>query len=142
MAKTPTPDLEAIRRSVERVGRLSDSLVRIGPFGLGIDGALSWIPGVGEAYSVAAGAFILVQAARARVPPTVFVAAAALIASRTAITAIPIGGAVASDLYRAHRWSAWLVARAIDRKLASGAAGTARPVGRGSLAPEPAATRG
>lgn len=133
MADAPAPDLEAIRRSVERIGKLSDSIVRLGPFGLGLDGVLSWVPGVGELYSAAAGAFILIQAARARVPFAVFLAVAALIASRTAITLVPVGGAVASDLYRAHRLSAWLVARAIDRKLESAAKG-ARPIGRGSIA--------
>ena len=134
-----SPDLEAIRRSVERIGKLSDSLVRLGPFGLGVDGVLNLIPGVGELYSAAAGAFILVQAARARVSLPVFLGAMALIASRTAITAIPLGGQVAADLFRAHRMAAWLVARAIDRKLAS--ADTARPVGRGSIAPQAAGTR-
>jgi hypothetical protein len=141
MPTARSPDLEAIRRSVERVGKLSDSIVRLGPFGLGVDGVLSWIPGVGELYSTAAGAFILIQAARARVSFPVFLAAAALMASRTAITAIPVGGAVAADLYRAHRLAAWLVARSIDRKLGA-AAGTSRPVGRGSIAPQAAGSRG
>ena len=35
------PDLERIRRSVEVVGRMSDGLIRIGPWGIGIDGVLS-----------------------------------------------------------------------------------------------------
>jgi hypothetical protein len=43
--------LRAIRDSVARVGRLSDSLIKFGPFSLGIDGILSWIAGVGEVYS-------------------------------------------------------------------------------------------
>jgi hypothetical protein len=134
------PDLEAIRRSVERVGKLSDSIIRFGPFGLGVDGVLNLIPGIGEFYSAAAGAFILVQAARARVSLPVFLGVIALIASRTAITAIPLGGPVAADIYRAHRIAAWLVARAIDRKLgkAAGDAEAARPVGRGSIAPQAA----
>jgi|WetSurMetagenome_2_1015567.scaffolds.fasta_scaffold100772_2 hypothetical protein len=133
-------DLEAIRRSVERVGKLSDSLIRLGPFGLGVDGVLNLIPGVGEFYSAAAGAFILVQAARARVSLPVFLGVMALIASRTAITAVPVAGLVAADLFRAHRLAAWLVARAIDRKLAN--VESAHPVGRGSIAPQAAATQG
>jgi hypothetical protein len=136
MAKTPGPDLEGIRKSVERVGKLSDSIVRLGPFGLGVDGALSWIPGVGEVYSAAAGAFILVQAARARVPLPVLLAVAGLVASRTAITTVPVGGPVAADLLRVHRLSAWLVTKAIERKIAKGGE-AARPVAAGSLAPEP-----
>ncbi len=111
-------ELERIRRSVELVGRLSDRLIPIGPWGIGIDGLLSWIPGVGEIYSALAGGFILVQAARAKVPLHILLTAAALLASRTAITAIPLGGPVVSDVFLAHRWSARLVVKAIERKMA------------------------
>ncbi len=119
MSRSPGPDLHAIRRSVEGAGRLSDSLVRLGPFSIGLDGVLSWIPGAGEIYSGLAAAFILVQAVRARVPLWVFLSAAALMASRTAITAVPMAGPAVADLFLAHRWSARLVMRAIDRKIAA-----------------------
>jgi hypothetical protein len=124
MASRPSrePDLQAIRRSVERIGRASDSLVRVGPFSLGLDGVLSWIPGVGEAYSGVAAALILVQGARARAPLPVLLAAAGLMAGRTAITAIPLAGPAVSDVFLAHKWAARLIVRAIDRKLAAQAA--------------------
>jgi hypothetical protein len=111
------PELEKIRKSVARIGELSDSLVHFGPFRIGLDGVLSWIPGVGEVYSMAAAAFILVQAVRARVPLHTLLACAALMASRTAVSAIPLAGPAAADLFLAHRWSARLVTRAIERKL-------------------------
>ena len=114
-------DLQSIRDSVDRIGRLSDSLIRIGPFSLGIDGVLSWIPGVGEIYSAAAAAFILVQGFRARVPVHILVICAALMGSRTLVSAVPLAGAAAADLFTAHKWSARLVVRAIDRQLAAGA---------------------
>ncbi len=71
-------ELARIRDSVAIVGRLSDSLVRLGPFRLGLDGVLSWIPGLGEIYSAAAAAFILVQGLRAGVPPHILVLCAVL----------------------------------------------------------------
>ena len=111
------PDLEKIRDSVALIGRLSDSLVRFGPLRIGLDGVLSWVPGVGEAYSTAAATFILVQAVRARVPLSTLLACAALMASRTAVSAVPLAGPAAADLFLAHRWSARLVTRAIERKL-------------------------
>jgi hypothetical protein len=61
-------DLRSIRDSVALVGRLSDSLVHIGPFNLGLDGALAWVPGLGDLYSTLAGGFIVAQGARAGVP--------------------------------------------------------------------------
>ncbi len=114
------PELERIRRSVELVGRLSDGLIRIGPWGIGIDGVLSWIPVVGEVYSALAGGFILIQGARARVPFPILLGAAGLLVSRMAFDAIPLGGPLAADLFIAHKWSAKMVVKAIDKKLASG----------------------
>jgi hypothetical protein len=113
----------AIRDSVATVGRLSDSLLRLGPLSLGVDGILSWAPGVGEIYSFAAAAFILVQGARAGVPFSTLVAAGALLACRTAITAVPVAGPAAADLFTAHRWAAAMIVRAIDRQLDAGQAG-------------------
>jgi hypothetical protein len=110
-------ELRSIRDSVRWVGRLSDSIVRFGPFSLGVDGVLSWIPGVGEFYSTIAGGFIVLQGVRARVPLPTLAAAAALIACRTLFSAAPIAGAVFADVFTAHRWAAALIVRAIDREL-------------------------
>ena len=114
------PDLDRIRRSVELVGRLSDGLIRIGPWGIGIDGVLSWIPVAGEVYNVLAGGFILVQGVRARVPPQVLLGAAGLLLSRMAFDAVPLAGPIAADLFIAHKWAARLVTKAIDKKIARG----------------------
>jgi len=116
-APPSTAELIRIRDSVAMVGRLSDSLFRLGPLRLGVDGILSWIPGLGEVYSMAAAAFILVQGVRARVPSGVLLTCAALMAGRTVISAIPLAGPAAADLFTAHRWSAKLVIGAIDAML-------------------------
>ena len=109
----------AIRDSVARVGRLSDGLLRLGPLRLGVDGVLSWVPGLGEIYSAGAAAFILVQGARAEVPAQTLAAAGVLLACRTAVTAVPLAGPAAADLFTAHRWAAGMIVRAIDRQLAA-----------------------
>jgi hypothetical protein len=115
-------DLRAIRDSVSLVGRLSDSIVRLGPFSLGIDGVLSWIPAVGEIYSMLAGGFILIQGVRAGVPVPVLAGAALILGLRTFGSAVPVAGAVFADLFTAHRWAARMVVLAIDRRLASAGA--------------------
>ena len=119
MSQLSKPALERIRSSVQLVGRLSDGLIRIGPWGVGLDGVLSWIPGVGEAYGAVAGGFILVQGARAGVPLPTLAACAALMGGRTVFSAVPLIGPLFADVFMAHRWSARMVVRAIDRKLAS-----------------------
>ena len=110
-------ELQSIRASVELAGRLSDNIFHFGPFGIGIDGILSWIPGVGEVYSALAGAFIVLQGARAGVPVAVLAAAATLLLFRTVISSVPIAGAAAADVFTAHRWAARMIVRAIDQQL-------------------------
>ena len=125
--KRPPSDaeLESIRDSVLHVGRLSDGLLTFGPFSIGLDGLLSWLPGAGEAYSAGAAAFILGQGMRAGVPLGVLIAAAGLMAGRTAITAVPLAGPALADLLTTHKWSARMIAAAIDRKR-SGVSGQRR----------------
>jgi hypothetical protein len=114
-------ELRSIRDSVAWVGRLSDNIVRFGPFSLGVDGILSWIPGIGEVYSTVAGGFILLQGVRAGVPLPILAAAAGLLACRTLVSGIPLAGAAFSDLFTAHRWAAAMIVKAIDRRLDAGA---------------------
>jgi hypothetical protein len=110
-------ELRSIRDSVSLVGRLSDSIVRLGPFSLGIDGVLSWIPGVGEVYSLGAGAFILAQGFRAGVPASVLASAALVLGIRTMGDTVPIAGAIFADVFTAHKWAASMVVRSIDQRL-------------------------
>jgi mannose-6-phosphate isomerase len=48
-------------RQAERVKRLSDGLVRVGPWGLGVDALIDWLPGAGPVYSASAGALLLYE---------------------------------------------------------------------------------
>lgn len=116
-------ELRSIRVRVSLVGRLSDSLVRLGPLSLGVDGVLSWIPAVGEIYSFGAGAFILVQGVRAGVPGAVLARAALVLGIRSLGDVVPLAGPVFADVFTAHRWAANMIVEAIDRRLGD----TARP---------------
>jgi len=69
MAKRRIADIEKIWSNVEGVKKLSDRAVGIGPFGIGLDGLLAFIPGVGLAYTVGAAGWLMVQAARAKASP-------------------------------------------------------------------------
>lgn len=110
-------ELLAIRRRVERVGRFSDGLLRIGPFRLGAEAALSWIPGVGEAYGGAAAVYLLIEGVRASVPLATLAACAALMFGRTVISAVPLAGPLAADALALHGLSARMIVKAIDAEL-------------------------
>jgi hypothetical protein len=131
-------ELAAIRRSVELVGRFTDGLLRIGPFRLGAEAALDWIPGVGEVYGSAAAIFLLVQGLRAEVPLKTLIGCAGLMFGRTLIAAVPVAGPLAADAMALHGLSARLIMRAIDRRLAE-MDGPVRPARRAWLGRRPAA---
>ncbi|WP_374516434.1 DUF4112 domain-containing protein [Brevundimonas sp.] len=69
MARRTIGDIERIWSNVEGVKKLSDRVVGVGPFGIGLDGLLTWIPVVGTAYSVGTAGWLLLQAARVRASP-------------------------------------------------------------------------
>ncbi|NJC39987.1 hypothetical protein GGQ87_000245 [Brevundimonas alba] len=69
MARRTIGDIEKIWTNVEGVKKLSDRAVGIGPFGIGLDGLLTWVPVVGTVYSVGAAGWLLIQAARVKASP-------------------------------------------------------------------------
>jgi hypothetical protein len=101
------------------MGKLSDGWLRLGPWGIGLDGVLSWIPGMGEIFGTVAASYLLIQGLRARVPLTTLALAAVLMGGRTVFTVAPFVGPLVADLLPLHRWSADWIAGAIDRRLAN-----------------------
>lgn len=69
MARRTLGDIEKIWTRVEGVKKLSDRAIGIGPFGIGLDGLLTWVPIVGTAYTLGAAGWLLLQAARVRASP-------------------------------------------------------------------------
>jgi hypothetical protein len=106
-------DIEKIWSNVEGVRKLSDRAVGVGPFGIGMDGLLTWIPWVGDVYTVGAGGWLMVQAMRAQATPGTLLKMAAYLASDTATAAIPFGGAVVDTLWPAHA----MAARALQKDI-------------------------
>lgn len=51
-------------KSAETVKKLSDRVIGFGPFGVGLDGLLAWIPGAGLLYSGGAAVYLLFLAVR------------------------------------------------------------------------------
>lgn len=68
MARRSIADIEKIWLNVDRLKKTSDRLIGVGPFGIGLDGLLTWIPVVGTAYTVGAAGWLLMQAVKARAP--------------------------------------------------------------------------
>ena len=119
MRATSHLDLFAVRRSVERVRKLSDRLIGIGPFGIGLDGVSAWIPGAGAIYSVVAGGLLIMNGVRAHAAPRVLAHMAALLIadSLTDLVPLPVAPAVVDMLFTGHKWAADALIRHMDETI-------------------------
>lgn len=105
------------RAAIERIGKMADNLIGVGPVGIGLDGLLTWIPVVGGLYSLGAGAALVAAGVRARAPLSILVQIAAIVLVRSGVGELPVAGQIAVDLFRGHKWAADLLVRAIDQTL-------------------------
>jgi hypothetical protein len=103
-------------RRVDRIRRLSDGLVRIGPFGLGLDGVLAWVPAAGTLYSLGAGALLINEALQAGASRATIVRMAAYLGLDSVSSAIPFVGWAADTFFRAHALSARALQKDIERR--------------------------
>lgn len=93
-------------RRAERIRRLSDRLVGIGPFGVGLDGLLTWIPGAGGLYSVGAAALLLHAAFEAKAGAATFGKMLGYLAVDAATSEIPLVGDAVDMLFPGHLMAA------------------------------------
>ncbi len=107
-------DIEKIWSNVEGVKKLSDRAVGVGPIGIGMDGLLTWIPGVGDAYTVGAGGWLMIQGVRAKASPATLLRMALYLVSDTATAAVPFAGAVVDTLFPAHALAAGALQKDIE----------------------------
>ncbi|MGZ9113541.1 MAG: DUF4112 domain-containing protein [Brevundimonas sp.] len=88
MARRSVADIEKIWSNVEGVKKLSDRVIGVGPFGIGLDGLLTWIPVVGTVYSVGAAGWLLVQATKAKATPGTLMCMVGYLGLDSATTAV------------------------------------------------------
>ena len=88
MARRTIGDIEKIWTNVEGVKKLSDRAVGIGPFGIGLDGLLTWVPVVGTVYSVGAAGWLLMQAVRVKASPATIARMAGYLGLDSVTTAV------------------------------------------------------
>ena len=103
-------------RAADRIRRLSDRLVGIGPFGLGLDGVLAWVPGVGSFYSVAAGGLLVFFGVRSKASMATLARMVAYIAANTGASAVPVVGWAADTLFPGHLMAARALQKDIEAR--------------------------
>lgn len=109
MAELSPKELERIARNVEDWRRLSDNLFRVGPLKVGLDGMLTWFPGLGDVYGLGASGYLLVQASRVGASNETLTRMALLLGADAVVGAVPIVGDVFDLVFRAHARSALIL---------------------------------
>jgi hypothetical protein len=87
-------------KNAERIKKLSDNLIRLGPWGIGLDGVLAWVPIAGTAYSVGTAGLLLYEGLKAQAAPWTLTRMAAYMLTNSALSDVPIVGWAMDTLFR------------------------------------------
>src|SRR3954468_23180671 len=103
-------------RHAETIKRLSDRLIGVGPFGIGLDGVLAWVPGVGLAYGLGAGGVLLYHAMQAGASAPTLARMAAYLAADNLSDTVPMLGWAVDTLFPGHLMAAKALQKDIESK--------------------------
>lgn len=103
-------------RRAERIKQLSDRIVGFGPWGLGLDGVLAWVPVAGTAYSVGAAGFLIYEAAKAGAATGTIARMAAYLGLDSVASGVPIVGWALDTLFTGHAFAARALQKDIERR--------------------------
>ena len=105
-----------VHRQVDRLRKYSDRIVGIGPFGIGLDGVLAWVPIAGTVYSAGAGAWLVGQAFRSGASAGTIARMVAYLGVDTATSTVPIIGQAVDFLFPGHMMAAGALMKDIEKR--------------------------
>lgn len=103
-------------RRAERIKQLSDRVVGLGPWGLGIDGVLAWVPVAGTVYSVGAAGILLSEAFQAGASRATLLRMAAYLGVDSVSSGVPLVGWAIDTLFTGHAFAARALQKDIERR--------------------------
>jgi hypothetical protein len=103
-------------RSAERIKRLSDRIVSIGPFGLGLDGVLAWVPGANVIYSVGAGGLLIYEGVTSGASRATLARMGFYLLADSATSSVPVVGWAVDTLFRGHMMAANALQKDIEAR--------------------------
>lgn len=103
-------------RRAERIKQLSDRVIGVGPWGLGIDGVLAWVPVAGTVYSVGAAALLLNEAYQSGASTKTLVRMAAYLGVDSLSSGVPVVGWAVDTLFTGHAFAARALQKDIEAR--------------------------
>lgn len=101
-------------KSAEAIKTISDRVIGIGPFGVGLDGLLTWLPVAGTVYSVGGAAFLLFEALRAGASVMTVLRMLAYLVIDSGSSTVPVLGSVVDFLWQGHLMAATALQKDIE----------------------------
>jgi hypothetical protein len=101
-------------KSAEAIKTISDRVIGIGPFGVGLDGLLTWVPVAGTVYSVGGAVFLLFEALRAGAGFATILRMLAYLLVDSGASAVPVLGSAVDLLWQGHLMAATALQKDIE----------------------------
>ncbi len=119
----------------EKIKCVADRLAGWGPFSVGLDGLLAFVPFAGTMFSLGAGAWLLLEGVRARATAFTLARMGFYVGFRTAVSVVPLEGWVVDFLFRGHMFAANALQRDIERRFGRPADADVRRARKAPFAP-------
>jgi len=103
-------------RRAERIRLLSDRVVGVGPWGIGVDGVLAWVPVAGTVYSLGAAGLLLSEAVQAGASRSTLLRMAAYLGADSVASGVPLVGWAIDTLFTGHAFAARALQKDIERR--------------------------
>ena len=116
MTDIAADDAHRIWLTAERIKRVADRVVGLGPFSIGLDGLLAPVPILGTVFSAAAGAWLVWEALRARASAATLARMIFYVGFRTLASIVPMEGWLVDILFRGHMMAANALQKDIARR--------------------------
>ena len=121
--------------TAERIKRVADRLVGLGPFSVGVDGLLAFVPVAGTAFSLAAGAWLLMEGVRARASTYTMARMLFYVGLRTVVSIVPLEGWLVDFFFRGHMFAANALQKDIAARFGEPASAAVAEARRNPFAP-------
>ena len=116
MLEVSAAEAHRIWLASERIKRIADRLVGLGPFSIGLDGLLAPVPLAGTAFSLGAGLWLLIEGLKAQASAATLARMIGYIGFRTVASVVPLEGWLVDILFRGHMMAANALQKDIARR--------------------------
>jgi len=116
VAKITTEEAHKAWITAEEIKRLTDRLIDLGPFSVGLEGLLAFVPVAGTVFSLAAGVLLLCEARRVDASRWTMSRMAFYVGLRTLASVVPLEGWLVDFFFRGHLMAATALQKDIARR--------------------------